>query len=591
VDYRHFLVSLFLFCSLEGLASHTLPLSEEAALYPIDKLHKQLLKKEKSRTAKKLRQAFENLEKENFLKASQLGMEAQQDSLFFDYGTWIVSSADRGQAKKLIRQKKYKEALKYLDQASLSSIQIEKSSPYSPLLKYLQKDLAEAELLFGIAYKGLKNWKKSRELFEKSFKRMYFFNQLGAVESSAVEAYEMACKKSVGPLCSAWLNRFSALSQKKSGAAPVTKNLYPRISKLISISYKAPDQDQVAFEAAFQLVVDESYRKAVSAFKQFLQDYPLSVHRNRVRYWLARALLERGEEEEAQTYISLLKQESPLSYYGLLASNFNNKLELPQLSTEELIGADRDPALLPQEVYHLMRAKKLVAEQAHYFAALELREFKMREELSVPFLIYFAMLSSKAKNHLFCFQALQELGLRGYGGIFSSPGLNLFFPAEFFELIKKYSVEYELDPLLILSLIKQESGFWEDANSSAGAIGLMQLMPTTALEVEKDLIMADLIRAERNIKIGTKYLRKLVDQFHGNVTYALAAYNAGPTAVNKWVKKSPVKLGMPGFIEAITYRETREYVASIIRNYFWYSRQLNGGPGESLDLFWKKESN
>src|SRR5262249_54070412 len=77
-------------------------------------------------------------------------------------------------------------------------------------------------------------------------------------------------------------------------------------------------------------------------------------------------------------------------------------------------------------------------------------------------------------------------------------------------------------------------------------------------------------------------------RFNGNITLALAGYNAGPSAVDRWMKDfSGKKGGLLEFIETIPYKETREYVGSIIRNYFWYGRKLNAdGPKRTLDYFW-----
>jgi soluble lytic murein transglycosylase len=137
-----------------------------------------------------------------------------------------------------------------------------------------------------------------------------------------------------------------------------------------------------------------------------------------------------------------------------------------------------------------------------------------------------------------------------------------------------------------MSLIKQESAFDRSAVSRVGAMGLMQLMPYTAVETDPNAIHLDLLDADENIRIGIKYLRKLVQQYKGNLIYALGAYNAGPKAMDRWVKEAANKRGPLEFIESITYRETREYVASIIRNYYWYSRRLKGTSQLDLSPFW-----
>jgi len=119
--------------------------------------------------------------------------------------------------------------------------------------------------------------------------------------------------------------------------------------------------------------------------------------------------------------------------------------------------------------------------------------------------------------------------------------------------VQKAAAKYNLPPELIKAVIRAESNFKTNAVSSAGAQGLMQLMPATA----KELGVKNSFDIEQNIDGGTKYLRKMLDRFGGNVRKALAAYNAGPGAVIKYNGRVP-------------YPETRQYVKRVIR----FSRQM-----------------
>jgi len=140
------------------------------------------------------------------------------------------------------------------------------------------------------------------------------------------------------------------------------------------------------------------------------------------------------------------------------------------------------------------------------------------------------------------------------------------YPVSYRSVLNKYATANQLDPLLVSALIFSESRFKEKAISSAGAIGLMQLMPLTAVEVSKELkmvefIQEDLFNPTSNIQIGCYYLSKLKRRLQSNETWwVLAAYNAGEANVRKWKKDA---LPNQSKMEVIQFKETRHYVKKV----------------------------
>lgn len=118
------------------------------------------------------------------------------------------------------------------------------------------------------------------------------------------------------------------------------------------------------------------------------------------------------------------------------------------------------------------------------------------------------------------------------------------------DLIDRTAQKHGLDEKLVRALVRQESGFNPDATSSAGAMGLMQLMPATAA----GLGVQDAYNPVENVEGGVKYLKSMLKRFNGNTILALAAYNAGPNAVAKYNGVPP-------------YKETQNYVKSILAQY------------------------
>jgi soluble lytic murein transglycosylase len=149
-----------------------------------------------------------------------------------------------------------------------------------------------------------------------------------------------------------------------------------------------------------------------------------------------------------------------------------------------------------------------------------------------------------------------------------------FFPYKYQEYVNKYSDQYNLDPLFVLAVIKTESKFDEDAKSHKNAVGLMQITVATGEWAAKEMGYStfskeNLYDEEYNIRMGCWYLRRLNDTFNGDLDLTVAAYNAGPTNVQSWLKNEKYSSNGKS-IDYIPFGETKKYVDKVDAYYHVY---------------------
>lgn len=154
------------------------------------------------------------------------------------------------------------------------------------------------------------------------------------------------------------------------------------------------------------------------------------------------------------------------------------------------------------------------------------------------------------------------------------------FPRPYWTDLKANALTNGLDPDLVASLIRQESEFNPAAISHANAWGLMQLLPKVGRGEAKEMklrgfVPEQLLSANVNLKLGTRYFKEMTDRYNGQVEYALAAYNAGTNRVDDWLSNGKFR-DVPEFVESIPFTETREYVQAIMRNAQVYRRLYPG---------------
>jgi soluble lytic murein transglycosylase len=150
------------------------------------------------------------------------------------------------------------------------------------------------------------------------------------------------------------------------------------------------------------------------------------------------------------------------------------------------------------------------------------------------------------------------------------------YPMPYQQTITKWSQQRQLNPLLVMSLIRQESRFQPKIRSVSGAVGLMQVMPDTANWIAQQLKLNIYVldQVDDNVKLGTWYLDHTHETYQNNTLMALASYNAGPGNLDDWLKRYSTT-DLDAFVESIPFPETQNYVKQVLQNYWNYLRLYN----------------
>jgi len=343
----------------------------------------------------------------------------------------------------------------------------------------------------------------------------------------------------------------AALINKHSGRFAEASQILQRLIR----EFPASDlSSRAGWELAWGQYLSGDLAAAEESLRRLFKD---AVYRERSLYWYARTQERQNKSVYASQSYKLLMQEYPFGFYAAWH----------RLHASPATGWPAVPAGLPEPPLPegSQRIQALASVGMMQEARTELASLKAKalDKDAAPGLARLQHLAGDLHGSIVTFHQNRPATIDHANLPFWAIG----FPRPFAELFSRYSGANGLSDALVLSLAKAESSFRSDVKSHAGAIGLMQLMPATARMTAgskgKKFNPLMLIEPEYNIRLGTKHLRELLDRYHQDTVYTLAAYNAGAGAVNRW-RKSFGELPRDEFIENIPYFETREYVKKII---------------------------
>jgi len=315
---------------------------------------------------------------------------------------------------------------------------------------------------------------------------------------------------------------------------------------------------------------------------------PNSRFRVQALYWRGRALEQLGRGREATAAYRALRTTYGDEHYYLEQS----RLRLARLAPAAAVPAAGGAPRIGNRPSHepILGADSPRAAKARLLKELSLREEAaeeywalIRRDVDDPAVLYeactaFIDLGRIEKSLWIAKRLLRPLYLQSRPAEPVPRYWDFLYPLGYWELVKAQSARHSLDPYLVIALIREESAFGERAVSRAGAVGLMQLLPKTADQLVKSAGASgerpDLESPAANVGLGTRYLAQMLEEFKGNWAQALAAYNAGPHHVRRWLETRSYR-GDDEFIEEIPFAETQQYVKRVLGSYYRYRAQYS----------------
>jgi soluble lytic murein transglycosylase len=501
--------------------------------------------------------------------------------------------------------------------------QIEKIAP-----RFIKKPKADQFLAVGNDYRKARNFKKSREFYQKvlrsgvmsdleklraldgirmTFKleqkfdlfikatrdyarfarKKFFKNQIGKhVEAQLVLARAIWTEGSPAEATKILIK----LEKEIQGKSPLTESLFVR-ARIAEEAGKLPEALAILAKINEKQIADRTLRRKIWWSHVWMQrksgdlkgaaarltdliseeeDTPPLASRD--HFWLGKILQDSNDKENAQVQFEWLTQNDPLGYYGLLAQR-ELKRPMPAIgrnASQSTTHSSLDETDATTFDWLIATNESDLAKKFLDQAGLVHRNSWTEEQTLDYFQLY-----AKAGAYQALFGKLNELTPQMRAQILEQ-NPDLLFPRPWLPIVNKAAEKNSLPPELVFSIMRQESSFNPLSHSSADAFGLMQLIPQVAESSAAAVGVTyhqpdDLYQPETNIQLGSSHLKTLLQRWKGLFVPAVASYNASERAVHGWLKTRDRNDSLQ-FIEDIPYEETKGYVKLVMRNFIFYSR-------------------
>jgi len=462
--------------------------------------------------------------------------------------------------------------------------------------------LAEAELNLGRASAALALLQRTTTMDPVLHARSLYLKGLCyrkmQKESSFLAARDLALKLHPGSPFTEKLLYAAAAYFDVNGRSDLSRESYRNIlTHFPSGEYAA----RAAWKLALLAYIEQRCDEALRGFWKYLEGGTNSHDAPAALYWMGRCYEKLGDSAHAAQLYSRARALANSSYYGQRARDAELELKkAAAVASRPFAGFDFDQVARKVDGMHLPQssirppsaAAAVLIERARQLAAADLPDLALAElrwgllnhpdEKSISYVMS-RIYKSKGDSYGMITTLRRAFPDYGDRALVSLPEevWGLLFPVLHWGAISKHAAKNNLDANLVLGLIRQESAFTEDARSPANARGLMQVLPATGRKLARQAGLSRystsaLYRAETNIALGTRHLAQLLQHFDGRVELALAAYNAGDSRVDRWMKDFET-LDMAEFVERIPFSETRIYVKQVLSNKAYY-RLLTASP-------------
>lgn len=482
------------------------------------------------------------------------------------------------------------------------------------LKRFLAKDppvslRSEAKLKLGIAQVRLKLYEQARETFQELaggrtthsgeatvwLARVYLRQGLG---DKLLDLSRKIAKRSLSAEQKGQINLFAGIWLEDQAQFEEAIAQYRQVAQT---GEPAAQRTEARWRQGWVLYRIGRYQAAIDVWRSIVER-PNGEWEPQVLYWIARACGHVGNSSAQETF-QLLCNRYPYTYYCQLAQG---RAGISAMASTDQERRPEEAAVLPASLPSASSdrgqisgqnetSRSEIERQPAYRRAAELRVLGLEQdavrELTALTDAYgndaaavasLSVLLSETGAHHHALRLVRSRFRdrleRGGGAILEDGLWNAAYPTGLISTINMQGVD-GVDPFLVAAIIREESQYDWRAVSRVGAIGLMQVMPATANEVAQrhrlpDVTRDDLFDQETNIRIGVRYIGQLFARFSGNLVHAVAAYNAGPIAVESWVVAYRGRSD-DEFVELIPFQETRQYVKRVLRSYREYVR-LNG---------------